>query len=84
MADTRGGEGGCKPPPIIFTEALVLKSGKHKKVFILRIGTVAYHLVHYFALLLSWLQQFVRLCVTLCNLVTRDIFKHFSTNGIRW
>ena len=24
----------------------------------------------YFALLLSWLQQFVRLCVTLCNLVT--------------
>ena len=24
----------------------------------------------YFALLLSWLQQFARLCVTLCNLVT--------------
>ena len=24
----------------------------------------------YFALLLNWLQKFVRLCVTLCNLVT--------------
>ena len=36
---------------------------------------IVYFSVHviknaYFALLLSWLQQFVRLCVILCNLVT--------------
>ena len=30
MADTRGGKGGRKPP-IIFTEALVLKSGSTRK-----------------------------------------------------
>ena len=70
VADTRGGgRRGAQAPPIILTEALVLKSGS-TDVFILRSGTVAYYLVQYFALLLSWLQQFVRLCVTLCNLVT--------------
>ena len=32
VADTRGGEGGRKsPPPIIFTEALVLKIGSARK-----------------------------------------------------
>ena len=32
VADTRGGgKGGRKPPPIIFTEALVLKSGSARK-----------------------------------------------------
>ena len=32
VADTRGGgEGGRKPPPIIFTEALVLKTGSTRK-----------------------------------------------------
>ena len=32
VADTRGGgEGGLAPPPIIFTEALVLKSGSTRK-----------------------------------------------------
>ena len=45
----QGGAKGGASPLIIFTEALVLKSG----IF-----------------LLSWLQQFVRLCVTLCSLVT--------------
>ena len=33
VADTRGGEGGRKPPPIIFTEALILKSGSARKFF---------------------------------------------------
>ena len=33
MADTRGGgaKGGASPPPIIFTEASVLKSGSTRK-----------------------------------------------------
>ena len=72
VADTRGREGGRKPPPPpnnIYS-SFSFEKWKHKKVSILRSGTVAYYLVHYSALLLSWLQQFVRLCVTLCNLVT--------------
>ena len=31
VADTSGGEGGVQAPPIIFTEALVLKSGSTRK-----------------------------------------------------
>ena len=54
----------------LFKRSFSFEKWKHKKVLILRSGTVVYYLVHYFALLLSWLQQFVRLCVTLCNLVT--------------
>ena len=66
MADTRGGgaKGGASPPNNIYS-SFSFEKWKHKKVFILRSGTVAYYLVHYFALLLTWLQQFVRFCVTL-------------------
>ena len=31
VADTRGGRRGAQAPPIIFTEALVLKSGSTRK-----------------------------------------------------
>ena len=70
MADTREAKGDASPPIIFSFESFSFEKRKHKKVFILRSGTVAYYLVHYFVLLLSWLEQFVRLCVTLCNLVT--------------
>ena len=47
MEDTGGGKEGCKPPPIIFTEALVLKSGSTRKFSkFSRSGTITYYLVN--------------------------------------
>ena len=73
-----GAKGGASLPPNNIYSSLSFEKWKHKKVFILRSGTVAYYLVHYFDLLLAWLQQFVRLCVTLCNLVTYVMYKSAS------
>ena len=67
---TLGEAKGGASPPIIFTEALVFKSGSARKFLFQEVEPLLIILVQYFALLLSWLQQFVRLCVTLCNLVT--------------
>ena len=52
VADTRGTKWDASPPPpnnIYWSFSF--EKWKHKKVFILRRGPVAYYLVHYFALL---------------------------------
>ena len=72
-----GAKGGASPPNNIYS-SFSFEKWKHTKVFILKSGTVAYYLVHHFALLLSWLQQFVRLCVTLIVQSSDIIYKSAS------
>ena len=85
MADTRGGrgggggggEGGRKPPPPNYIYwSFSFEKWKRKKVFISSSGTVAYYLVHYFALLPA-----SAICKALCYIVHSSDIIYKSASG---